>query len=107
MIEQYSHGCSNFSRSAFVNAFQHPRCLGESEMGYPRAIRDELTGRSDLPPVVPRNQADENVRVNGAHAAPGHAGGRPPSGRPGFVAWAGPSGTRRHGGLRTCSVRTA
>src|SRR5690606_31030098 len=53
--------------------------LGKDEMRNPRAFLHELLGRLHLLPIVAGNEADQHVRVNGAHTFPASAAGSPPS----------------------------
>ena len=69
VIQQHVNRCCDGGRTAIVDGCQDPRCLGEGQMRDPRPIGDERLGGCNLLRVIPSDQPDEHVRVNGSHGA--------------------------------------
>ena len=70
----------------FVNGFQNPEGLRQDEVRNPRPPGHERLRGRHLPCVVARHQADQDVRVDGAHASPACGAVCPPSNRTDFSA---------------------
>src|SRR5207245_11678115 len=66
---------------------EDPDRVGQDQVGHPGALRDERLGSIRLPGIVSSDQADQEVRVNGAHACAARASGYLPSGPRVTVAW--------------------
>src|SRR2546425_8218584 len=87
VVEEHLDGGCNLLRTPIVNGGQDPCRFGEDQMRYPGAACHEGLGHRHLFCVVSRDQPDQNVGVNGPHAASGHAAARPPSAPPASWAW--------------------
>lgn len=69
VVKQHCNRFGNLLTRAPVDRIQHPRCLRDHEMRDPRAFGDELLSGSDLSGVIPRYEPNQDIGVNGAHAA--------------------------------------
>lgn len=76
VVEQHLDGFGDIFSGTVVNGIEHPGCLGEHQMGYPRAFGDELLCGLDLLLVVARDESNQDIGVNRAHAACGSGLGR-------------------------------
>ena len=69
VIEEHLDGRCDLLRIAIVDRGQDPSGFGEYEMRCPGATRHERLSRCNLLGVIPRDQPDQDVRINGSHAA--------------------------------------
>ena len=69
VVEEHLDSCSDFLRTTIVDRGQDPRRFGEDEMWYPGPAYHEGLGHCHLLRVIPRDEPDQNVRVNGSHGA--------------------------------------
>lgn len=69
MVEEHLHGGGDVLRTTVVNRRQNSRRFGEDEVRYPRPACDEGLGHRHLFRIIPRDQPDQDVRVNGPHGA--------------------------------------
>ena len=69
VIEEHLDGRGDFLWTTIVDRGQDPRRFGEDEMPYPGPACHEGLGHRHLLRVIPRDQPDQNVRVNGSHGA--------------------------------------
>src|ERR1035438_10925840 len=79
MIEQHFDGRGELGGITLVHSGEHPGGFRESKDRYPSAGFDEDFGGSNLARIVPRDEPDQNVGVNGAHNVPGPYALCPPS----------------------------
>ena len=67
MVQQHlEHGRDGVT-TPIVDRGQHPCSLGECQMRYPCAVRDERLGNDDLLRIIPGHEPDQHVGVNGPH----------------------------------------
>jgi hypothetical protein len=69
MVEKHLDGRRAVFWSAIVDRGQDPGCFRQHHVGNPRSSCDERFGRRDLLGIVACEESDEDVGVNGAHAA--------------------------------------
>ncbi len=69
VIQQHIDSCDKLVRGAFVYRSENPHRLGKRQKGYPCPPLDESVCCGCLARVIARDQADQNVRVNGVHTA--------------------------------------
>jgi len=67
VVEKHFDGSGNITWSTVVDRGEHPCCLGEDQMRHPCSTRNERLGRRNLLGIVARDQANQNIRINGAH----------------------------------------
>jgi 2-methylisocitrate lyase-like PEP mutase family enzyme len=79
VVQEHVDGRRDRRRTEVVDSAQHPGRLGENQVGDPRAGGHERLRGRDLPGLVARDQADEDIRVNGAHAVSACTGASPRS----------------------------
>jgi hypothetical protein len=68
VMQQHLDRSRYFRVSEFIYGGKNPGRLNEHQMGYPSAFADKRFRRCDLLLVVARDETNQNVRVNGAHA---------------------------------------
>ena len=68
MIEQHLDRGRELRRCALVHRIQHPKRLGQDQVRYPRAGRNEFLGSRDLRGIVTHDESHQQVRINRAHA---------------------------------------
>ena len=66
VVEEHLDGRGNRRRTEVVDGVQYPGRLGKNHVADPRPGGHERLRGRDLPDVVARDQADEDIRVNGA-----------------------------------------
>ena len=69
VVEEHLHGSGDFLWTAVVDGGQNPRRFGQDKMRHPSPSRNEDLRRGNLPGVIPRDQPNQYVRVNGSHDA--------------------------------------
>ena len=69
VAEEHFNRRSDVAWTPLIHGGEHPGGLGDSELRHPGARRDEPLRGFDLSRVVSGQQPDEDVGVNGAHAA--------------------------------------
>ena len=69
VVEEHLDGGGDVHRATAVHRCQDPRRFGEDEMRYPGPACHEGLGHRNLLGVIPRDQPDQDVGVNGAHGA--------------------------------------
>ena len=69
VVEEHLDSGGDVLRTTIVDRGQDPRRFGEDEMRHPGPACHEGLGHRHLLRVVPRDQPDQNVRVNGSHGA--------------------------------------
>ena len=99
--EQHVERVGDVFGSAFVDRRQHPAGFGEGQQRYPRTFRDKLLCRSDLFWLVARDQAHQQIGINGAHGACECTGGCRPSSRRAYARSAASRRRARGGRLPT------
>src|SRR5206468_11866506 len=77
VVEKHLDGCDDRSRGKAVDGAQDPGRLRQHEVTDPPAGRHEGLGGRRLPGIVARDEANEDVRVNGPHAASARGAGYP------------------------------
>ena len=82
MVEQHVDSGREVLVVELEDCIQHPNHLDQDDVRNPRALGHKRLGPGGLPRVVPCQEANHNVGVNGAHIVwPRHGVGRP-SNRP-------------------------
>ena len=69
VVEEHLHGSGDFLRAAVVDRGQNPRRFSQDEMRYPGPSCNEDFSRGNLLGVIPRDQPNQYLRVNGSHDA--------------------------------------
>ena len=69
VVEEHLDRCRDCLRTTVVDGGQDPRRFGENEMWHPGPACHECLGYCHLLRVIPRDEANQNVRVNGSHGA--------------------------------------
>jgi hypothetical protein len=70
VLQQHLYRRRNGIWAAIVEGREDPGGLGQRDVWHPRPLGHERFGDSDLPWMVARDQANQEVGVNGPHAAP-------------------------------------
>ena len=78
VVEKHFDSSRHRGRTKAVDGVQHPGRLGKHHVANPCPGGHERLRGPDLSNIVARDQADEDIRVNGAHAASGCTGVCPP-----------------------------
>src|SRR3990172_5380816 len=68
-VEQYLHRHMDSILVELIYRLENPRGLRKNEVRHPCAFCDKLLHCSRLTGIIPGDEADEQVRVNGAHVS--------------------------------------
>ncbi len=69
ILKQKIEGAGNLFVVSLIDEAKHPYSLCDHQKGSPHASADKRLRSSDLPHIVPHDEANEDIRVNGAHAS--------------------------------------
>ena len=69
VVEEHLDSGGDLLRTTIVDRGQDPRRFGEDKMGDPGPACHEGLGHRNLLCVIPRDQPDQDVCVNGSHGA--------------------------------------
>jgi len=82
MIQQNLDGFAHFHSAKPVDGAQNPDELHQHKLRHPRSACNKSLAGVNLEQVISHGQANQDVRVNGSHAAAAYTPRCPPSAQP-------------------------
>ena len=70
VVEEHLNGSRDRARAEAVHGAEYPYRFSQDEARHPRSRSDEVFRGRDLSRVVPRRQANQHIRIKGAHVVP-------------------------------------